>query len=742
VDKDPARVLPQVLQGTLAASIVRDQTSSTLPAGSAVVASLLTSAGMRHAPPRLMILADGPALGARRQELAGMLGMLEEVPKEGRSAGFEDVSDVESTEDLFELMQERPEERIDVHAYAKVRLLDMLVGDWDRHQGQLRWARSRATSLWEPVPRDRDQAFCSFDGLGLTVTRLWAPRLMEFEESYASAFALGWNSRNLDRRVLGALSREDWDELARGLARQIDDAAIQRAVCELPPEHRALVGARLADTLRARRDRLPRAARAFYELLAREAEVFASAGADAVELARESGGRVRVRVTAPAAQPEAPPLVDRVFEPGDTREVRLHLLEGNDRVVTSGGRDGSIRLRVIGGAGKDFLDDSRGGGVRFYDEEGAAELRSGSGTVVDRRRWDPPREKDEPPPLDWGRQVVPMPWFTYYRELGVLAGAGLEYTSYGFRQYPYAQRHTARLGYSTGVDSFRLEYEGDVRRRGALEPRAQILGLASGFEVIRFHGFGNEVEAPAPDSRYYRVDQAQYALSPAIVARFAGGHVAAGPVVRYAVTDLQPGRIVSDLRPYGIGRFGQVGARASYALDTRDRTDLPTRGTFVSVTAGAYPALWSVTSPFLTASAAASGYLPLPLPLRSSLAVRAAGRRVFGTYPFHEAAFLGGWDTVRGLSRNRYAGDASVHLNAELRARLLRVNLLYEGDVGVFALADTGRVFLQGESSRRWHTGWGGGAWLSFEKGTRTFSLTVARSENRTALYLHGGMLF
>jgi hypothetical protein len=742
IDKEPSRVLPRALQGTLAASVVQDQTSSALPEAPAVVASLLASAGILHAPPRLMVLADSEGLGKHRAAFAGMLGMLEEVPKEGITRGFEGVSDVESSEDLFEKMARDPAERIDADAFAEARLVDMLVGDWDRHEGQWRWARSLASGRWLPVPRDRDQAFVRFDGLALKGARLWAPRLVDFGESYPPPLALGWNSRDLDRRLLGPVTREAWEEAARGLQRELDDAAVDRAVCELPPEHRELEGARLGRALRARRDRLPEAALAFYRMLAREAEVYGTSGPDEATVERQPDGRVRVRLVAAAEGSDAEPLVDRVFVPSETSEVRLHLLGGNDRVVTRGPRDAGIRVRVVGGDGADVLDDSAVGGVRFYDADERSEVRPGPGTRVDTRPWSPPREQDAPAPLDWGRRRAPQLWVTYYRELGVLVGAGFQSTRWGFREYPHASRQRARLGYSTGVGSFRFEYEGDFRRRGTLADRVELLGLASGFEVIRFHGYGNEREAPDPDSDYYRVEQAQYALSPAVVEVLAGGTLAVGPVVRFARTDLQPDRIVTDLRPYGIGDFGQVGARASFSLDARDRADAATRGTLVSVTAGAYPAAWSVASTFGVVAGSVAGYLPLPLPLRPSIAVRAGGRRLFGQYPFHEAAFLGGWDTVRGLARNRYAGDASVYLNGELRVRVARVNVLFQGDLGLFALADTGRVFYEGESSSRWHSGWGGGAWLSFEKGTRTFSATVATSEGRTAFYLHGGMLF
>ncbi len=70
---------------------------------------------------------------------------------------------------------------------------------------------------------------------------------------------------------------------------------------------------------------------------------------------------------------------------------------------------------------------------------------------------------------------------------------------------------------------------------------------------------------------------------------------------------------------------------------------------------------------------------------------------MFGTYPFHEAAFVGG-DVVRGLPRDRYAGDAAAWANAELRVALGRARVLVPTDWGIFGLTDVGHVFLAGET--------------------------------------------
>src|SRR5207247_10044958 len=102
------------------------------------------------------------------------------------------------------------------------------------------------------------------------------------------------------------------------------------------------------------------------------------------------------------------------------------------------------------------------------------------------------------------------------------------------------------------------------------------------------------------------------------------------------------------------------------------------------------------------------------IPREPTLAVGVAGKKVWGTYPLHEAAYVGGATTVRGFVEHRFAGDASLYGNVELRLSVARLVFLVPIDVGVFGLRDAGRVYRSGEASGRWHAGVGGGLWSAF----------------------------
>ena len=80
VNKRP--VMPLDYQGGVVESVVRDETSASLPGAALVIAPLMEAAGLLHVPePILVVIPDDPRLGRYRREFAGMLAELETRPK-------------------------------------------------------------------------------------------------------------------------------------------------------------------------------------------------------------------------------------------------------------------------------------------------------------------------------------------------------------------------------------------------------------------------------------------------------------------------------------------------------------------------------------------------------------------------------------------------------------------------------------------------------------------------------------
>src|SRR5262249_29498054 len=151
-----------------------------------------------------------------------------------------------------------------------------------------------------------------------------------------------------------------------------------------------------------------------------------------------------------------------------------------------------------------------------------------------------------------------------------------------------------------------------------------------------------------------------------------------------------------------------------------------------------YPALADVTDTFGDVRGEARAYLATAGERAVTLALKAGGQKVFGTYPFFESAFIGGktplgpldgggGSSVRGLAAQRYAGEGSLYGGADLYLPLLKAFLLVPGQIGLTGFYDIGRVFLDGETSDRWHHGAGGGIFFATPGRHSLLCIRVAR---------------
>jgi hypothetical protein len=736
VDKDPTPTLPPDLRDTFAEWVVQDQISTAHPAGPIIVDGLADAAGIRHVEHRFVVLPDDPRLGEFRKEFAGLLGIMEEEVRlePPVTPGFADVVKTVEGDEMNKLADAGAGDRVDDRALLKARLFDIFIGDWDRHIGQWDWARVKGSDKWQPIPADRDQAFSKFDGLILALARASQPRFVNFERKYPYIVGIGWNGRLVDRRYLAALDRPAFRDVALELQKSLTDAAIEKAARRMPAPYYRLNGARTVERLKSRRDRLPQVADLFYEMLAREAEVHATDEGDVAEITR-AGDTVEVRVSAAGKDT---PYFQRTFREDDTSEIRLYLKKGNDR-ATSRGQGDPIKVRVVGGPGADIFDDSAVGHSRFYDHEGENRLVPGPGTEESNKPYTFPLDRGGYPLRDWGKATIPAVVVTGGGDMGVFLGLNVDFYSYGFRKHPYASRQSVRAGYSTALTGFKAEYDGEFAHTNSRKQR-RLFARVSDVEIVRFHGFGNETPAEQ-ESDFFKTPQRQFVLNPSF--RFgldAPVDLSVGVIGKFTQPDLIPGRFLTITRPYGSDDFGQVGAQAALVVDKRNRPKAASKGVILSAAGTFYPKAWDVEENFGEAHGEMAGFLTFG----PTLALRVGGKQLWGRYPYHEAAFIGGPDTVRGLRRQRYAGDASVFGNAELRQRLFDFKLLVPIDVGVFGLADGGRVFVDGEESDTWHHGVGGGVSFTFLRPEYTFSIAGARGsdDDKIRLYFQGGFGF
>ena len=369
VDKNPTAVLPPFWQKTFVAKFVRDQISGTNPYAALVVAPLAEAAGIYHANPRLFfVLPSDSSFGQHTQLFANQLFLFEEKfnNKESIRKNLGNAIDIDDTEKVLEHVYENPEYQVDQKLFARCRLFDIWLGDWDRHEGQWEWAEyeENGINLYKPIPKDRDQAMCHYtDGvIPWLATRYYHDRKFTgFEKEYPEIEALSYNARFLDARALNSLTWSDFVLQVNYLKQHLTDAVIEKSVREFPKEVYALLGPVTAEKLKARRNNLMTAAHKYYLHLAKEVTIAATDQTELVEIEHLPEKQVRITISQllDGAQPVRV-LYSRTFYPAETEKVTVFPLGGNDVVQLSGKATEGVKVTVVVPKGVTLSDNSTG----------------------------------------------------------------------------------------------------------------------------------------------------------------------------------------------------------------------------------------------------------------------------------------------------------------------------------------------------------------------------------------------
>jgi hypothetical protein len=738
-------VLPQQYKGTIIWYIARDQGSASHPLGAIAAEPLQTAVGILHPHPTVAVMPDDPILGEFRQEFAGMLGELEEhpdVPKKGPA--FAGASKIIGTDTLLDRINADPQTRVDARALLTALEVDLLIGDNDRHPDQWKWARFGGhEAAWVPIAVDRDHAFVSYEGLVMKIARRAIPTLVTFDSNYPDPSALLANAVEFDRRVLGSLEKPVWDSIAISLQQRITDQVIYNAMATLPPQYANDSGV-MAAKLRARRDGLRAEADRYYGELWTVADIHGTDADDQATVVRSADGIVDVRIQSG----NDAPYFSRRFYASETKQIRIYLHGGNDRATVEGSVRSSIPIRIIGGNGNNyFVDNSTVGGrrnsTRFYDVGSVDNVKYARDTVdekiniddafnhyFNRRPWLHAYGTLIPPQKDRGTSVKPVLGIHSQRRLGYYPVIGIARTAYGFRKVPYSSMTEADLGYSATSGRWRIRGLFDKRLEES-DVHIPVTAHMSQFEVVQFHGFGNDTPDPVRDP-FFDVRQRQWQINPGIGRSFSPvSDISIGPIVRYTTTDSAPTRFIAQQRPYGFSRFGQAGLQLKAHLDSRYVADTMKPRAVLDVVGAGYPGFWDAGKPYESLDAWAAAYFTLPVPKLPVLAFRVGGKKLWGNFPYFDAAFLGGSETFRTEERQRYAGDASLYGSTELRIPVAKFPLILPLDVGLLGFADAGRVYVNGQSPGGWHSAAGGGFWVGYLNPGINVNVMVTNNSQR-----------
>ena len=292
LEKSGLAQVPRELREGLVGDVVRDQRAAASPYGALVAAPLAQVAGILHAKPQIVYVPDDPRLGRYRETFANRLALFEVRADDDVSdvPGLEGAYDVISAQKLREDLQEDHDRRVDQREYLRARLLDAVLGDWDRHADQWRWAAYEPGELdpslsgeaatqgkvYRPIPRDRDFAFFRPGGIMGFFLAYTDDRYEPYSSEFPDAHGLSSNGFEQDRRFYSRLTLEDFELIARDLQSRLTDVEIERAVARVPREVRKIEGTFWASSLKGRRDDLVEYARRLYYLHAPVIDVVGS----------------------------------------------------------------------------------------------------------------------------------------------------------------------------------------------------------------------------------------------------------------------------------------------------------------------------------------------------------------------------------------------------------------------------------------------------------------------------------
>jgi hypothetical protein len=619
-------------------------------------------------------------------------------------------------------------EAIDAAEVLKLRLLDLLVGSWHEGSATWRWVSEQRSGrrFWKPLVSSHPLAFSMFGGAVGKVSGFLLPALPECDHEYPDVNTLVWSEHVFDRKVLSGLSRGVYDSVASYISHRISDSVIEDAIDRIPPERRGRDGELLRGILRERRTHLPDIAQEFYLLLAQTVDVHVPKGIDRIGLYRPDATHLEVDVVAGGSSDSTLIVFSRLFHAQETNEVRIHAGDEISRVRHSGLADNDLSVIVVD------KPDMQGTGTGQTDNDDHGSLFE-EGILVAR-----PKESEDRG-SSWNLGVMA----DYNTEAGALLGFGPVYYRYGFRAVPYSWTFSSLVGYAPFSGNGRIRFFLDSRSliRGA---SVTVNALASGYEMSGFFGIGNETEeAEGVADGYFHPHLRQYRLASGVsypvasTVRF--GFMGTGSYVR---AEELTNRYVNIIRPYGVDGLAYFGIGGTLEYDSRDDPVNPQHGVLVRVSGLTFPRTHGLTGSFgkshyeVRVFAGGTGVPAV------TVAARVLGEKAWGSVPYYELPNLGGWSALRGFANGRFIGGAMAMGTLELRTSLGHLDFIVPSSFGVNCFVETGRVFVEGESSRRWHASFGGTFWLAPWARDNAMSMIVAGSSEGIEIYFDVGVGF
>ncbi|MFD1094678.1 metallophosphatase [Salegentibacter chungangensis] len=728
------------IQNTVAERIVQDFYTTAHPYAPFAVNDLSTSLGVLHANPKLYYVPKQKNLRIYNEDYGDKLYMLEEhVGDENKEfETFGSPDDILSTADLLLELRETKKSYVDEPEYIKARLFDMLIGDWDRHEDQWRWAEYEEDNdykRYEPIPRDRDQAFPKYDGPIIDLLQLGMPEMramQSYDEEIKDAKWLNTAAYPLDKAFIKSSDWDEWEKQVKFIQKNLTDEEIDAAFAALPKDTQDESFVHIRKTLKGRRDNLMNIARKYYDYLMKFDVITGTEEDDEFLITRKDNGITNIKMKGGDDSE-----FERDYTSENTKEIWIYGLDGDDKFKIEGDGNNLIKLKVMGGEEHDIYDFENKRQAKLYDYKSKDNTIKGHPKKFLTDSYDinnyALRKKK------YSKNVF-LPSIGFDPDAGFKVGLKDTYTTYGLVKNPFTAQHTFGANFYFATTGISLEYYGEFAHIFYNWNFGINARYTSPNYTLNYFGTGNDssYDPNEVDMDFNRVRIQQWRVAPSLIWRNDRG---SSFYIKPMLESLEVAYDQNEFAGQTLGEDNDVfesqlygGGEINYSYENRDNPAFPSRGLDFNLTTGYKTNIDDHENQF----AYLKPSLAIDYPLHPSglvvLATKIGSEFIFGDdYEFYHAATLGGNHSLRGYRDQRFNGKTSFFQSTDLRFGItkFRTNFIpirMGGSLGF----DYGRVWTDNDDSNDWHTDYGGSVFINgFNALTANFGYYVGEDDNR-----------
>ncbi len=718
IEKYPEVLLPQGLRETFAKDILKDNMSAQHPFGALVVPTLAKAVNVPHSTPIIGWVSPDANFGDYAKGFANTLCLLEER---------EPIGESDNTAKMFKKLDEDNDNTYDGALLLRARALDVMVGDWDRHEDQWRWKPEKKGSKKEylAVPRDRDQVFYSSDGFiqRYAQSSSLLPMMQGYERNVKKIDWFLWEGRAMNSRLMSQFTEAEWDKVIIDFCAKLTDDVMEKALKKLPEPNYTLRHDQFLKQMKERRAALPKLMNDYYHFFNRIVDIQTSDKNERVLITDSADQYLKIVINKISKEGEIKEeIFSRNFDPEVTKEIRLYVKDGNDNIFVNN-KTSTIKLRIIAQSGKkkyEITNTARS--IQVFGRQNKNSTFSGE--AKDQLRTKLAVDTTNVSFLNkdmYARSSLNLN-VGFNNDDGLLMGLDYKITNPGFRKQPYGNSQHISFLHSFATTAFRFHYNGDWLK---VFGKADLTIKADAYapdNTQNFFGVGNETKYEER-IRFYRARFNIYEIEPALRWRRPKSTFSIGTHFQFYKFDNEdnvgrittfPGKLhsydsltVAENKMYG-------GVVVNFTNNTRDNDILPTLGSYVDFKWAVNKGLSSYAHSYGQFTASIALYKNLDGRAKFVLADRFGGGITVGKPAFYQNLFLGGQGNLLGYRQFRFSGRHSFYNNVELRAKLGDfVSYVLPGQVGLMGFYDVGRVWNTNEKSDLWHHGVGGGLYFA-----------------------------